>query len=483
MKRIVTLALVFVFIIGFAALGEFHQFAKDNAIEEVLVPLPNKNINVSALWELQEVRDIVAGKIPFPEDGWRFGSGVDTVEDLAAFLTLVDSLPYVELVLGNISDITHARDTKTEPGVVMVSEQEGSHTWARIEYNMEVSNIPAEIEKVLKNTKAKRLDEVAQNEDGTLKIYAELVEKYSPGSRMYYRWYGELKGLFVRVSYHIAGEDTVNVSEFLADKKTIAISDVTEKPEARREESLEVSERTLEIISQRANEPFAAEGQKVIKVYYTDLVTQFAKENEIEDILDGWTSPPQYWEIGNQSVSKIAVLNKDGSFGGMTYPPLSDRDFYWQILNQLWHDSSLRNAFLGISIHKTYCLNAEPGPEGGFTLYYETNHGTYIYCKRREEAYLFPLEKFQSVMQTWCRHRESHPATGDDFSFSEIKHIEKYTVASSEFNPEFEENILLDSERSLMLKRYFTGCGIFIGLILLGVGIEIVIKKKKKQGK
>ena len=172
-------------------------------------PLPSQSIEVQGLEKLNEMREML-----LCDDETRLeqyiqsvaNSGVQSKDDLFAFVKIIDSLPQIPILDGNITWIcfshTISEDTGKETTVVYVTTEAANGDWTRVEYVLSVTDISRKIldEKASVGEDSILISPV-KNSDGKLTLHIETRNPHPSGKGTMIQWIGEADGIFTRIYY------------------------------------------------------------------------------------------------------------------------------------------------------------------------------------------------------------------------------------------------------------------------------------------
>ena len=150
-------------------------------------------------------------------------------EDLSAFVNLIDSMPIIPILDGNIVWICFSRDISEDTGkettVVYISTEAANGDWTRIEYVLSVIDASKKIsdEKILVSENS-ILKSPIKNSDGNLTLHIETRESHSSGKGTMIQWIGEVDEIFVRIFYFTNAPEKVNAENLFNDLQTANIS-------------------------------------------------------------------------------------------------------------------------------------------------------------------------------------------------------------------------------------------------------------------
>ncbi len=172
-------------------------------------PLPSQSIEIESLEKLNEMREMVTC-----DDEMRLAqyiqsisdSGVQGKDDLFAFVKMIDSLPQIPILDGNITWICFSHsiseDTGKETNVVYVTTEAGNGNWTRVEYVLSVADISQKIlDEKASIGEGSILNSPVKNSDGNLTLHVETRNPHPSGNGTMIQWIGEVDGIFTRIYY------------------------------------------------------------------------------------------------------------------------------------------------------------------------------------------------------------------------------------------------------------------------------------------
>lgn len=171
----------------------------------------NENISVRSLNELNQMREMLscndeeALKTYFRSIA---GGSVDSKDDLKKFLSLIDSLPYFELIEGEIVWIAYYKGVSEDTGkpyeFVYISSEASNGEWTRIEYNLSETDVSAK----LKDEKTV-FSEPARYADEKLTLYSKSTKKLSDRKGDIIQWVADIDGILSNIVYYSLDESDV----------------------------------------------------------------------------------------------------------------------------------------------------------------------------------------------------------------------------------------------------------------------------------
>ncbi len=148
------------------------------------------------------------------------GSGARSKEELAQFIKLVDTVPYVSMIEGDLTWICHnvgkSIDTGKPFDILSVAIESENGEWVRIEYNLQVSDASEKITNELKEMDASLvLTKPIQSKDKKITVYAENRRVQEAGKSIWCT--ADIDGMFARIIYGTEKMDTVKTQSVFSN--------------------------------------------------------------------------------------------------------------------------------------------------------------------------------------------------------------------------------------------------------------------------
>ena len=145
-------------------------------------------------------------------------------EDISAFVNLIDSMPIIPILDGNIVWICFSRDISKDTGkettVVYISTEAANGDWTRIEYVFSVDDIPAKISVEKSEIENKSLlNSPIKNSDGNLTLHIETRNPHPSGNGTMIQWVGETEGIFTRIYYFTNNSNDIETKALFSNIK------------------------------------------------------------------------------------------------------------------------------------------------------------------------------------------------------------------------------------------------------------------------
>lgn len=188
-------------------------------------PLPSKSIEIRDFEKLNEMREMVTC-----EDETRLSqyiqsiadSGIQSKDELITFVKLIDSLPHISILDGNVTGICFSHsiseDTGKETNVVYVTTEAENGDWTRVEYVLSVTDVAKKIsdEKISVGENS-LLTSPVKDSDGKLTLHIETRNPHQSGEGTMILWVGEAEGIFTRIYYYAGNADDVNTDNLFSN--------------------------------------------------------------------------------------------------------------------------------------------------------------------------------------------------------------------------------------------------------------------------
>ncbi|MBR5602029.1 MAG: hypothetical protein IKW24_05310, partial [Clostridia bacterium] len=169
--------------------------------------VPPPTICLQGLAELETMREMIACKDEQVLNEYLHniaGGGAHSRQDLIDFVNLVESTPYVQVIDGEITDLTYYGTDER----FSVSAQAENGDSLMVSYELGMSDVEKNMEKVARKLGKKNLlSAPLSTQDGRLTLYTETREPSSNGEVI--RWQGVLDGIAVYIVYWVADADAV----------------------------------------------------------------------------------------------------------------------------------------------------------------------------------------------------------------------------------------------------------------------------------
>ena len=187
-------------------------------------PLPA--ISLRSLAELDEMREMIACADEEKLNKYLRsieGAGARNREDLIAFVNMIDSLPILELIEGEITWISHQgisfhSDGKADE-VVFISTKAANGDWTRVEYLVWEKDVDAEIahRKSSCEFRYSTIDSPIQSSDARITVYSEVIEAHPSGIGYTISWNVVVDGILARVIYYSEDIDGIQAESVFGD--------------------------------------------------------------------------------------------------------------------------------------------------------------------------------------------------------------------------------------------------------------------------
>ncbi len=193
---------------------------------------PPKTIELQGLADLEKMRQMVTCQDENELDAYLRsipGGGAESREDLTKFVDLVESLPIMTLIDGDITWISYSSPSETNKDIAFVTIKSANGEWTRLEYRLFVKDIPAQIEAMKVSgeiSAAEKIDNL-QTTDGRIKVYSENKKAHSTEKGNLYTWLMSIDGVLTNVVYYTEKTELVDLSKTLHSVPITDLADMT----------------------------------------------------------------------------------------------------------------------------------------------------------------------------------------------------------------------------------------------------------------
>ncbi len=179
-------------------------------------PLTSHSLSVHSLEELDEMREMILCTDEERLQQYLISvEGIaDTREDLIDFVSLIDSIPYLDLIQGEISWINHSCGTSEDTGkaydFVMISAKKQNGEWIRFEYNLLLPDSTGGFKTEIGNlSPSVVLSQPIRSTQGDVTLFSEERKAHPTEKGTVITWCGSVDGIFTRIVYYTEKPDSV----------------------------------------------------------------------------------------------------------------------------------------------------------------------------------------------------------------------------------------------------------------------------------
>lgn len=204
----------------------------DSSKENTNERLPNESINVRSIEELDYMRSMVSCTDQEMLTNYLMsveGGGAHSKEDIEKFITIVDSIPMIELIDGDISWISYSKgrssDTTNPYEVLYITTNSNGGDWVRLEYILSISDTSKEA--ILQSGKIAANSIVSKpisSEDERITLYSEIREQHVSGVGDMIKWIATIDGIYTNIVYYSTNENSVDASKIVAEVQISTLS-------------------------------------------------------------------------------------------------------------------------------------------------------------------------------------------------------------------------------------------------------------------
>ena len=196
-------------------------------------PMPSQSIEIQSLDKLNEMRDMLKC-----DDDAQLGqyiqsvsnTGIQSRDDLIVFVKLIDSLPHIPILDGNITWVRFSRgiseDTGKETSVVYITTEAANGDWTRVEYILSVTDVSERVsEEKISIGESTLVVSPIKNSDEKLTLHTETRNPHPSGEGTMIQWVGEANGIFTMIHYYTKTPEDINTQNLFKNIQVYSISD------------------------------------------------------------------------------------------------------------------------------------------------------------------------------------------------------------------------------------------------------------------
>lgn len=209
------LALVFLSLILIACQNKTNSNSSANNSLKIALGEPGVSIGVRSLEELDEMREMINCKDSEKLEKYLRsveGGGAESADDLKVFVNLIDVVPYVSLIGGEITWINRScadnSDGKNFADVLFITEKNEHGTWTRFEYDLNSIDTSKAVQKAISDLDPEYvLKSPVQSSDKKITVYSEKIEILDDKATT--TWIASIDGVLARIIYNSASDMSV----------------------------------------------------------------------------------------------------------------------------------------------------------------------------------------------------------------------------------------------------------------------------------
>lgn len=188
-------------------------------------PSPGIDISIYSIDELENMEKMIFSSNEKELDDYMqgvSGGGRRKKEDFIYFINLVNSIPYVSMLDGNIVWISYSKGNSQSTGkefeILYITTESMNGDWMRYEYVLSETNVSSRIEEdVLKLENKSLITHPILSKDGNVTIFTETRERESSGTGDIVRWHAVVGGIYTRIVYYTSDTTQANTIEILSN--------------------------------------------------------------------------------------------------------------------------------------------------------------------------------------------------------------------------------------------------------------------------
>ena len=225
-KRLLFFALIAVIVLVGCHGGDNSDWlSQSNSNDQTIIrePFPSQTVEVQGMEEWEKMKQMAKCNDEVQLERYIqsvANRGIQSKDDLLAFVKLMESLPQIPILNSNITWIQFSRgvseDTGKETIVVYILTEAKNGDWTRVEYLLSVMDVSKKIaeekDMIDKNT---ILTSPIKTYDQKMELHIETREPHPSGQGTMIKWTGEVDGIFTRIYYYTQKAEEVKTEQLV----------------------------------------------------------------------------------------------------------------------------------------------------------------------------------------------------------------------------------------------------------------------------
>ena len=209
---------------------ETSEATQDSFYNNIAIYDIEEGINVRSLAEFKAMREMA--KYAQDEEFEHYLPSVKctpltTREDVLDFVTLVETVPFVKFIEGDITWISQSigktESEKIVSNQLFISTKAADGKWVRVQYMLHFSNdsetIEQEINRMSKLSPESICLNIVKSNDERITVYAETREDHPSGVGDLITWFVDIDGVLARVVFYTDNATDIKTDVFFKDLK------------------------------------------------------------------------------------------------------------------------------------------------------------------------------------------------------------------------------------------------------------------------
>ena len=183
-----------------------------------------KSISVRSREELSEIRDLLYSKDEEKLENILMQGY--TIEDMSTFLDVIDSIPYVMMIDGDITWASYHESSKPNKIFYVTTEAENGD-WVRITYLLQLSYAEDPVAYVTETASKENslISQPMESSDKRVTLLSEIRDKHPTYEGDYIEWWAIIDGIAASITYYSSDIDNIQTDTLL---KSLTISTIDE---------------------------------------------------------------------------------------------------------------------------------------------------------------------------------------------------------------------------------------------------------------
>lgn len=180
-------------------------------------PPMKRSVSVDSLEELSQLRELMSCTDQQELESSMLKFGILNINDLSNFLAMVDSVPYLNVMDGNITWIAYDEyEENIEYTVLYVTVTAENGDSVRITYRPKLVNPTSWAHMRAKQESSSLITNPLKSEDKRITLFSEVKEKHPVYPGQYVEWIGLVDGIGVEILYYAANISGINSNSLLS---------------------------------------------------------------------------------------------------------------------------------------------------------------------------------------------------------------------------------------------------------------------------
>lgn len=172
------------------------------------------SISINSLEELSQMRELLSCTNQQELEISLMEFGLSTIEELSEFLETVDSAPYLNILDGNITWISHQK--YVDHSILYITTTSENGDWVRVTYMLGLEDSSYWAYAKVNQANSSVISNPIKSEDKRVTLLSEVRKKHPVYPGRYVEWIGFVDGIGVEILYYAANISGINSNSLLS---------------------------------------------------------------------------------------------------------------------------------------------------------------------------------------------------------------------------------------------------------------------------